>query len=139
MMENPRPEEENIIKDIRNLFTLRKKTNYFAIKVVRNLFRLEKQTKAVRERIPRDNKDIFEHEEENYHKPVRASNFCSNNYIEYESNGDRNKILSVEKYLNMIRPHLKDIIHNLKKYGTSKTQLEIANDLFLPDVMRKNV
>ena len=28
-MENPRPEEENIIKDIRNLFTL-KKTNYTA-------------------------------------------------------------------------------------------------------------
>ena len=26
MMENPRPEEENIIKDIRNLFRLKKRT-----------------------------------------------------------------------------------------------------------------
>ena len=27
MMENPRPEEENIIKDIRNLFRLKKELN----------------------------------------------------------------------------------------------------------------
>ena len=43
-------------------------------------------------------KNCFEHEEaeENYYKPIRVSNFWSNNYIEYESNGDRNKTLSVE-------------------------------------------
>ena len=44
--------------------------------------------------------------EENYHKPVRVSNFWSNNYIEQESNGDKNKRLSVEEYLNKIRPYL---------------------------------
>ena len=31
MMENPRPEEENIIKDMRNLFRLKTKLNYTAI------------------------------------------------------------------------------------------------------------
>ena len=31
-MENPKPEEENIIKDIRNLFRLKKVLNYTAIK-----------------------------------------------------------------------------------------------------------
>ena len=36
-------------------------------------------------------------------------------YIEYEVNGDRNKRLSVEVYVNKIRPYLKDIISNLKK------------------------
>ena len=41
-------------------------------------------------------------EEENYYKPVRVSNFWSNNYIEYKSNGDRNKILPVEEYLYKI-------------------------------------
>ena len=46
-------------------------------------------------------------EEENYCKPVRVSNFCSNNYTECESNGDRNKTLLVEEYLNKIRPYLK--------------------------------
>ena len=32
----------------------------------------------------------------------------SDNFIEYEINGDRNKTLSIEKYLNKIRPSLKD-------------------------------
>ena len=60
-------------------------------------------------------KNIFEHEEEqNYHKPVRVSNIWSNNYIASESNGDRNKTLSAEEYLDNIRPYLKDIINNLK-------------------------
>ena len=44
---------------------------------VRNLFRLEKETKAIKARILRDIKKIFEHKEgeENYYKPVRVSNF----------------------------------------------------------------
>ena len=64
----------------------------------------------------RDIKNLFEHEEEveNYYKPVRVSNIWSNNYIEHESKGDRNKTLLVEEYLNKIRPYLKDIINNLK-------------------------
>ena len=69
----------------------------------------------------RNIRNLFEiKEEENCYKPVRASNFSSNNYIEYESNDDRNKTLSVEKYLNKIRPYLKDIINNLKKSETWK-------------------
>ena len=39
---------------------------------------------------------------------VRVNNFWSNNYIEYESNGDNNKVWSVEEYLNKIGPYLKD-------------------------------
>ena len=67
----------------------------------------------------------MKHEEEkhNYYKPVRVNNFWSNNYIEYESNVDRNKTLSIEEYLN-----LKDIINNLKKSDTWKIQLTIANN-----------
>ena len=80
--------------------------------------RLEKESKAVKDRILRDIKSLFEHEEENYNKPVRVNNFWSNNYIEHESNSDRNKTLSVEEYLNKIRPYLKDIINDLKKSET---------------------
>ena len=36
--------------------------------------------------------------------------FWISNYIEYETKGDRNRALSVEKYLNKIRPYLEDII-----------------------------
>ena len=31
------------------------------------------------------------------------SNFYNNNYIEYESNGDRNRNLSLDEYLNKIK------------------------------------
>ena len=54
-------------------------------------------------------------EEENYYKPVRVSNVLSNNYVEYESNNDREKIVSPEEYLDKIRPYLTGIKNNLKK------------------------
>ena len=47
-------EEGNIIKDIGNLFRLKKELNYTVIKDTRNLFRLEKETKAIKDRILRD-------------------------------------------------------------------------------------
>ena len=59
---------------------------------------------------------------------ITVRNFWSNNYIEYESNSDRNKTLSVEEYLNNIRPYLKDIINNLKKSDMWKIQLTIGNN-----------
>ena len=37
-MESPRLEGEKLIKDIRNLFRLKKELNYTAIKDIRNLF-----------------------------------------------------------------------------------------------------
>ena len=98
------------------------------IKDIRNLFRLENETKAIKDRILRDIKNLFEYEEqeENYYKPVTVSNFQSNNYIEYESDGDKNKALSVEEYLSKIRPYLKGVIKKLKKLDTQKIQLTIA-------------
>ena len=52
----------------------------------------------------------------------------SNNYVEYESNDDKNKTLSVEEYLNKISRYLQDIINNLKNSDTWKIQLKIANN-----------
>ena len=63
-MENPRSEKQNIIKDLRNIFRLKKELNYTAIKDIKNLFRLEKETKAIKDRILRDIKNLFRHEEE---------------------------------------------------------------------------
>ena len=37
-----------------------------------------------------DSSTLFE-QERDYCKPVRVGNFWNNNYINYESNGDRNK------------------------------------------------
>ena len=105
-MENSMPEQGNIIKDIRNLFRL--KLNYIAIKYIKNVFTLEKETKKIKDKTRRDIKILFDHsEEEKYYKPVRVSNFWSKNYIEYESNNDRNKTLSVEEYRNKTSPYFK--------------------------------
>ena len=41
------------------------------------------------------------------------------------------KALSVEEYLNKIRPYLKDIINNLKISDTWKVQWAIANNVYL--------
>ena len=46
----------------------------------------------------------------------------SNNYIEYGINVDRNKTLSVEEYLNKIRPYLKNIINDLKNSDAWKVK-----------------
>ena len=70
-----RPEEENINKGKRNPFWLKKGLNYTAVNGIRNLFRVEKETKAIKDIILRDIKNLFEHKEQNYCKPVSESNF----------------------------------------------------------------
>ena len=80
MIKNLRPEKENKIKNVRNLFKL--------------------------EKIKRIRRDYFE----DYHKPVGVNKFSSNIYIECANNGNRYKIPSVEEHLDKIRPYLKDIL-----------------------------
>ena len=47
-MESLSLEKENIIKDTRNLFRIKKELNYTAIKDTRNIFRLEKKLKRLK-------------------------------------------------------------------------------------------
>ena len=54
----------------------------------------------------RDISTLFEQQEEDYYKPNRVS-FWNNNYVEFESNSDKNNNLSLDEYLNKIKP-LKD-------------------------------
>ena len=161
-MESPSLEKENIIKDVRDLFRLEKlkqKKIDATIKDRKNIFKLEKENEKIKDRILRDIRNVFRLEKENkaikyiifrnirnlfenkeiYYKPVRVSNFWSNNYIEYERNGDRNKTLSVEEYLNKIRPYLKEIINNLKKFDMWKIQLTIANNFIFTHAKSDNI
>ena len=57
------------------------------------------------------------------------NNLRSNNYNKCKSNFDRNRILSVNEYLNKIRTYLKVTINNLKKSGTWKNWLTTAINL----------
>ena len=54
--------------------------------------------------------------EEDYYKPIKTNIVFDNenNYMEYESKGDKNKNLSVKKYLRMIRPFISDMMNDHK-------------------------
>ena len=55
--------------------------------------------RLIKDRIIRDIRTVFE-KEDHYCKLKRVSNFCNNNYIEYKSNGEKNKNLSLDEYLD---------------------------------------
>ena len=98
-MKNIKKIEDNIVKDVGNLLRLEKETDDTTIKDIRNPFRRKKNV-AVKDRVLRDIRNLIEHEEEeekSYYKPVRECNFWSNTFIEYDSNGDRNKTLSIKE------------------------------------------
>ena len=59
----------------------------------------------------------------NYYKPIKTKSAFDDNYIEYESKGDKDRNLSLEDYFNIIRPFLKDMINNHKTREEWKIQL----------------
>ena len=95
------------------------------IKNIRNLFRLKKENEAIKDRIISDIKTLLK-ARKRLLKTVRVGNFWKNNYIEYENGGDENKSLSVKEYLNKIKSYLRDIPIDLQKPQTWKTQLTIV-------------
>ena len=81
------------------------------IRNVRNLLILKKN-KKIKDRIIRDTSNLFEQEEDHY-KPVRVGNSWSNNYIEYESNGDSSKD-NDEEHVMYLKSDNKEIQVNVK-------------------------
>ena len=65
-------------------------------------------------------------EQEDYYEPERVSNFWNNNYIKYKHNGDKNRNLSLDEYLNKIEPYLRNIITDLQNLDAWKIQSTIA-------------
>ena len=59
----------------------------------------ELNERLIKDRIITDIRTLFE-QEEDYYKPKRVSNFWNNNYVEHEINGDKNRNLSLDEYLN---------------------------------------
>ena len=93
---------------------------------------MKKEYEAIKDRLISDNRNLFEQKKEDYYRSVRLRNFWSWNYIEYETNEDKNKKLSIEEYLNKIRPYLKYIINYLEKSDTGKIQLTIGDNFISP-------
>ena len=63
-----------------------------------------------------------------YYKPIKTKSFINGNYTEYESRGDKDKNLSPEKYLDMIRPYLRNIINDHKTPKNLK--VHSSNEVF---------
>ena len=57
-----------------------------------------------------------------YYKPIIVNSAFSNNHIQYENKGDKDKILTVDEYLDRIRPYLVDIINDHKTQSEWKIQ-----------------
>ena len=55
------------------------------------------------------------------YKPAIVKSGYNNNYIEYRSEGD--KLLTIEEYLALIEPYLRELINNHKSKGEWKIQL----------------
>ena len=55
--------------------------------------------------------------DEDYYKPIIARGAFNSSYIQCESKGDKGKNLSIKEYLNMIKPHLSNIINDHKTQG----------------------
>ena len=55
------------------------------------------------------------------YKPALVKSGYNNNYIQYESKGDN--ILTIEEYLALIEPYLRELINYYKSKGEWKIQL----------------
>ena len=65
----------------------------------------------------------------NYYDTKWVNNFWNNNYIEYESNGDKKRNLSLDQDFHKIEPYLRNIMINLQNSDTWQIQLIIAIDI----------
>ena len=63
--------------------------------------------------------------EEDYHKPTEAKSAFDGSYMLYESKGDKDSILALYEYFDIIRPYLKDLIDDYKAKGEWKTQISM--------------
>ena len=74
---------------------------------------------------PRSN--LFKAEKDDY-KPVRNGNGFSSNYIEYKSNGEKDKTLLIKDDLDEIKPYLSE--WRIHTQGEWKIHLTITINLF---------
>ena len=77
--------------------------------------------------------------EEDYYESKRVRSFWNNNYIEYESNGDKNRNLSLDEYRNKIKTYLRNMIINLQDSAAQNIQLTIEINSISSKVLKKSV
>ena len=103
--DDAKPSFKSKSKTIREI----RRENYEADKIIRSL-------------------DLTFDPEKDYYEPKTNVDAFNNNYIQYESIEDKDKGLTIKKYLDMIRPFLNDMVNGHKTQGEWKIQLIIVNN-----------
>ena len=105
---------------------IKKKTKKYLNKLEERIYKLNRyyDYDDAKYRGIKDIKDLFDLSiSDDYYKPIIADGGFNNNYIQYESKGDKDKILTISGYLNIIRPYLVDMINDHKNQSEWKIQL----------------
>ena len=81
----------------------------------------------------RDTENLFDNidNNEDYYKPILIKSSFNESYKYYESRGDKDKKLSIEQYLDMIKPYLSDLINENKAIKTDSNKWEIRIDMHI--------
>ena len=72
--------------------------------------------------------------EDEYYKPILTRNSYNNGYQGYESRGDKNKSLTLEEYLDVIKPHLRELIDNHKFDESGSREWKIQLNVIIKNV-----
>ena len=80
----------------------------------------------------RDIENLFDADtNENYYEPILVKSSFNENYKYYESRGDKDKKLSIEQYLDVIKPYLSDLINDHKAIETSSNEWKIQVNMHI--------
>ena len=70
-------------------------------------------------------KNLIGIHQKDVYKPIKIGGAFNDNYVEYKSDSERDKSISIKTYLDKIREHLRKMINDKKKSGEWKIQLVI--------------
>ena len=123
------------LKEIKNnLYNIEKTKKFDSKKTNKRLNDLEKKLIELKKyhghdddeyRGIKDIKDLFKLSiDEDYYKPVLFKSGYNDNYVQYESKGDR--ILATHEYLTLIEKYIRELINHYKNKGEWKIQLTAA-------------
>ena len=78
----------------------------------------------------RDNENVFDNiDDDDYYKPILVKSSFDENYKYYENRDDKDKKLSIEEYLDMIKPYLSDLINENKAIENSFNEWKIQANM----------
>ena len=80
----------------------------------------------------RDIENLFDADtNEDYYESILVKSSFNENYKYYESRGDKDKKLSIEQYLDVIKPYLSDLINDHKDIKTSSNEWKIQVNMHI--------